>query len=220
MKRIPSCGHPDKPYAGRGMCRTCYVAAYRSKTVEQSPLQGRQHAMAVCHPTRQVWSHGLCKQCARKKYRLEHQEREYETRRRWRAENKEQRQEYKKAYEEAHPESKTVAQHSWYLRNKDGVWAKNLKRKYGITAAQYLTMLELQGGGCAICGQPPGRRRLDVDHDHQTGAVRGLVCENHNKALGLIAHQHMQIAAEYMSLGGHAAVLRYLAEGAPTAKAV
>lgn len=50
------------------------------------------------------------------------------------------------------------------------------QRKYGITLDQYEAMFEAQGGVCAMCGRPPGKRQLDVDHSHQTGEVRGLLC--------------------------------------------
>jgi len=56
-----------------------------------------------------------------------------------------------------------------------------LKRRYGITPEQYEMMLERQGGGCAICHRPPKHRRLDVDHDHATKVVRGLLCFTCNK---------------------------------------
>jgi hypothetical protein len=60
-----------------------------------------------------------------------------------------------------------------------------LKRKYGLTLAQYDAMLEAQGGVCAICRQPrPEERTLHVDHDHETGAIRGLLCFTCNNALG------------------------------------
>lgn len=44
-------------------------------------------------------------------------------------------------------------------------------------------MLTAQGGGCAICGAKPKTRRLHVDHDHASGAVRGLLCHRCNRAL-------------------------------------
>lgn len=53
----------------------------------------------------------------------------------------------------------------------------------GVTDAEYAAMLERQGGGCAICGTTPKTRRLNVDHDHKTGAVRGLLCHRCNRAL-------------------------------------
>lgn len=59
-------------------------------------------------------------------------------------------------------------------------------RSYGISVADYDEMLESQGGGCYICGIGPVGRALDIDHDHRTGKVRGLLCSNHNRALGLL----------------------------------
>ena len=53
----------------------------------------------------------------------------------------------------------------------------------GVTVEQYDAMLDAQGGGCAICGNPPKTRRLDVDHDHRTGKVRGLLCHRCNRTL-------------------------------------
>lgn len=51
-----------------------------------------------------------------------------------------------------------------------------LQRTYGITSEDYDALLEFQGGRCAICRKPPRKKRLVVDHDHRTGAVRGLLC--------------------------------------------
>ena len=53
----------------------------------------------------------------------------------------------------------------------------------GVTDAEYDRLLAAQGGGCAICGNPPKTRRLHVDHDHKTGRVRGLLCHRCNRAL-------------------------------------
>lgn len=39
----------------------------------------------------------------------------------------------------------------------------------------YQRLLEAQGGVCAICGRPPNGRRLDIDHDHATMRIRGLL---------------------------------------------
>lgn len=71
---------------------------------------------------------------------------------------------------------------------KDRDW--QLRTKYGISSADYDALLENQGGRCAICGtdEPEGRSRtyFHVDHDHDTGAVRGLLCSRCNTALGLM----------------------------------
>lgn len=58
-----------------------------------------------------------------------------------------------------------------------------LMHRYDITPEVYDQLLDLQGGGCAICGVGPEtqlHRRLHVDHDHETGAARGLLCFQHN----------------------------------------
>jgi hypothetical protein len=59
-------------------------------------------------------------------------------------------------------------------------------QKYGMTIEDYDAMLETQGGVCAICAGPNQRdRRFDVDHDHKTGRVRGLLCSRCNVGIGL-----------------------------------
>jgi len=75
-------------------------------------------------------------------------------------------------------------------------WPSKLRRKYGISVAEYFAMLEEQGGKCATCGaSSPGDRHykrrgkvemFHVDHCHATGRVRGLLCHLCNRALGLI----------------------------------
>lgn len=68
-----------------------------------------------------------------------------------------------------------------------------LRKKYGITLERYEELRQSQGGGCAICGrtEPIGRASavvddvwLHVDHNHETGQVRGLLCTNCNHSLG------------------------------------
>lgn len=59
-----------------------------------------------------------------------------------------------------------------------------LKKLYGLTPEQYEEMLAAQGGGCAICGDPPGERQHAVDHDHATGEVRGILCHSCNLSIG------------------------------------
>lgn len=63
----------------------------------------------------------------------------------------------------------------------------HLRRTYGITVAEYKSMLRAQGGRCGICATPePGGRHdtFAVDHDHLTGQVRGLLCDRCNIGLG------------------------------------
>jgi hypothetical protein len=66
-----------------------------------------------------------------------------------------------------------------------------LKRMYGITQQDYDKMLLEQNNQCAICGttEPKGRHTSNyfvVDHCHNSGKVRKLLCHNCNTALGLV----------------------------------
>lgn len=73
----------------------------------------------------------------------------------------------------------------------------HLHQQYGLTNAQYAARLAAQGGACGICATDdpgaPGRPRKDgfptqgsfhVDHDHESGEVRGLLCASCNRMLG------------------------------------
>jgi hypothetical protein len=64
-------------------------------------------------------------------------------------------------------------------------FASYIKCRYGITLAEYNILLESQGGVCKICRRKsPQGKRLSVDHDHNTGRVRGLLCNPCNLVLG------------------------------------
>lgn len=57
-------------------------------------------------------------------------------------------------------------------------------RKFGFTPQSYL---ELAAHGCQICGhQNPDGSLLSIDHDHETGAFRGLLCRQHNAGIGFL----------------------------------
>jgi hypothetical protein len=67
------------------------------------------------------------------------------------------------------------------IAKRGGSRTYHLTRRYGITAEEADTMLEEQGGVCAICRAAPAQH---VDHDHETDAVRALLCFNCNGGLG------------------------------------
>jgi hypothetical protein len=60
----------------------------------------------------------------------------------------------------------------------------HLRRTFNMSQADYDEMLARQGGGCRICGKPPKKISLHVDHDHETDEIRGLLCVGCNNALG------------------------------------
>ena len=57
----------------------------------------------------------------------------------------------------------------------------HLRRRYGMTSAEVDALIAAQGGMCAICLVAPAEH---VDHDHETGKVRGVLCFNCNGGLG------------------------------------
>lgn len=67
---------------------------------------------------------------------------------------------------------------------------RHLKRKYGVSLADYDRMLVKQDGCCAICRAAEAEQFnavFHVDHDHSIGAVRGLLCRGCNHMLGVVA---------------------------------
>jgi hypothetical protein len=64
-------------------------------------------------------------------------------------------------------------------------WTGNLKVKYGISPGEYRKLLNVQGGACAIC-QRTDQKRLAVDHCHETGKIRALLCQRCNLVLGQV----------------------------------
>lgn len=65
----------------------------------------------------------------------------------------------------------------------------HVQRTYGLSEGEYDRLYRFQRGRCALCGIASGRRkRLAVDHDHKTGAVRGILCTDCNRiVLGRLA---------------------------------
>jgi hypothetical protein len=59
-------------------------------------------------------------------------------------------------------------------------------RKYSLTREAYADLLASQRGLCAMCGKPYGKLGPRIDHDHETGRVRGLLCDVCNRAVGFI----------------------------------
>ncbi len=74
--------------------------------------------------------------------------------------------------------------------NRDVLRGLQFQKYYGITLDDFQKMLVAQGGVCATCGKPEtvkigGKVKwLSVDHNHKTGAVRGLLCHSCNHAIG------------------------------------
>lgn len=88
-----------------------------------------------------------------------------------------------------------------------------LRRTYGITEAEYEAILKRQRGVCWICGKPPKKRRLHVDHEHvkrdkkadpklKRTKVRGLLCWGCNSAVAKFGDdaERLRNAADYIDI--------------------
>lgn len=92
---------------------------------------------------------------------------------RYRQKHKEKLAIKSREYAKNNPEIYRKSAREHYARNRDSIIA----RKYGLTLDEYHAL----GDSCAICGST---KRLCVDHDHNTGEVRGLLCNGCNVGLG------------------------------------
>lgn len=150
-----------------------------------------------------------CKTCAKvysTKYYAVHRKEAREQRRKHQKAHPEKVKERSRKYQKAHPRKIKAINRKWHnahpeVRRAAGLkhcrehpekvreaqHKHRLKRKYGLTPEDYDRMLEVQGGVCAVCGEPEqALRRLAVDHDHVIGKVRGLVCTHCNVAMGML----------------------------------
>lgn len=71
----------------------------------------------------------------------------------------------------------------WYKMPKVEQRRTRLKRDYNLSLEGFDALSRAQGHRCAICN---GAKKLQVDHDHATGKVRGLLCGTCNRALGML----------------------------------
>ena len=80
----------------------------------------------------------------------------------------------------------------------------HLRRTYGITEDTYIALVAAQQGFCGVCfGTDKLGRRLAVDHDHDTGAVRSPVCGACNQGLGAFRDDPRLLGAALVYLAAH-----------------
>lgn len=115
---------------------------------------------------------------------------------------------WKKRYA-ADPQAQHERVQRWRDENPSKSKVMWVRRKgIPITVGEYEQMIDDQDGRCAICSSPPkdarGLRTPSVDHDHNTMAVRGLLCRNCNVGLGLLGDDLDSLlrAVEYLRGGG------------------
>lgn len=134
---------------------------------------------ATCHPEREHYAHGLCSHCYKVRlYKVNPAAREKNRRtsREWWEKNR---------VKVLEGQRKRYAENREFERER--AYGYRLKRKYGISLAEYLAMLEKQNRSCAICGAKQQKNvRLALDHCHATGKNRALLCSRCNLTLGAV----------------------------------
>lgn len=156
----PDCGTPLAPKKRR--CDDCKKERRRIYDQQRYSKNREAYIKKARDWSEKNWDR--CVELARENYR-KNPERGVEAARRWRLANPEKAEETRRR---AH-----------------------FKNKYGLSLDEYRAKAEEQRGRCAICGGIPEtkggrsrRRPLDVDHCHETGTVRGLLCNGCNRGLG------------------------------------
>ena len=105
--------------------------------------------------------------------------------------------------DEEYLSSRQRANDRWRTKNKErgaaGKRRRQLAIRYGPTPEQYDEMFAAQNGQCLLCGK---KAKLIVDHDHETGRVRGLLCHPCNTELGAFGDdaEVLRRAADYLEV--------------------
>ena len=91
-----------------------------------------------------------------------------------------------------------------YEKHKRKRTSAGLERKYGISLDDYEQMSEDQDHACALCQEPEmvEGRRMAIDHDHETGRIRGLLCFKCNTSLGRVCDTQAALERLVAYVGG------------------
>jgi hypothetical protein len=88
------------------------------------------------------------------------------------------------------------------VRRNGGSRRYHLRQRYGLESDQIDLMISQQGGVCAVCRKRPATQ---VDHDHKTGVVRGILCIYCNAAMGAFRDNPAIISDAIKYLESHSA---------------
>lgn len=144
----------------------------------------------------------------------------------WRNKNKEYLKEYNKKWYKNNKKRALKWAREYRIKNRKIILLKNKKyreinklklskqrisNRYNISIKEYEFLLKSQKNKCAICGISQNKclKKLGVDHDHSTKKVRGLLCGNCNRALGLFKDSISSLEEAIKYLQKSSLVLRY-----------
>jgi len=121
-----------------------------------------------------------------RRWHLKNRDRSYAATRAWQARNPEKVRQNNLKWSRAKRAKMTIEERK-IIANKR--YEEAIRRKYGMGLNDYEQVLKKQNNHCALCFRTPNQeryKRLNWDHDPQTGQVRGLLCTPCNHALGVL----------------------------------
>jgi len=155
----------------------------------------------TCHPEQEYGGRGMCRPCYQRWRYTTHPEiraKLLEQMRTYHQLHKEEIHARHKEYYRVNKKEWREYERKWRLRHPDRERDHSLQSNHGITQYDYDQMLLQQNGKCAICEQI-SIKPLDVDHDHTTNVIRGLVCHRCNLGLRMVDNEKkLQAALEYL----------------------
>lgn len=140
---------------------------------------GAKMTIATCHPARKMKAHGLCGSCYDRELKAtnpKYRAAQLSNSTKWARRHPERVKAYSKARQ-----LRDKAKPDYKIKQRD-----RLLKRYGLTQATYLELLESQGNACALCYRRPETTRFHVDHCHKTNRVRGILCHQCNWYLGTV----------------------------------
>lgn len=145
--------------------------------IQYKGKQGDEMNCSICGKEVNKLCKSMCHRCYMQEYNKKHRDKLLAQKREWRKNNKKRQKENDKRWYEQNKQ-----------RHKQSSFKAKLKKEYGITPQDYNALNKSQKGCCAICGctkaDNSGGKRLAVDHNHETGKIRGLLCDRCNRGLG------------------------------------
>ena len=158
------------------MDRKEYQRKYRQENKEKLAQKAREYRLKNKEKV----------QARKKEYADAHKEEKAEYDRQYRAKNRERLNQQSREYRQRNEKYIKEQQKEYREKNPNKNRNYQLKRNYNLTPEQYDEMYSNQHGRCAICGvhQSELAFNLAVDHDHETGEVRGLLCRKCNSGIG------------------------------------
>lgn len=210
MTICPKCNEEKELIEARKICQECYDKKRKEKSEYDKIYNQKNREKRKKYNAEYRETHKEEIDKRELEYRQKNREKLAEVARRYNASHREERRQYARDHR---PAARISDKKKLEKIKKDPVlrkmkqdWYKRyrLARRYGMTLQEYDAMLESQNGKCAICNCPPSEGRdLCVDHNHETGKVRGLLCDLCNKGIGQFGDSAERIESAMLYIKKH-----------------